>query len=98
MVENAVVYFYLDDLASAARVAMLLERLSTQYQEVILTHMRKASTLTLRILKSLYPRADLDVAAEGFAATCIKDEANKLMEDSVVMLSRVMEMLPIDMS
>jgi hypothetical protein len=98
MVESVVVYFYLDDPASAARAAMLLERLSTRYQVVILAHMRKVSSLTLRILKSLYPRADLDTAAEGFAATCIKDEANKLVEDSIVTVSRVMEMLPIDMS
>jgi hypothetical protein len=46
--------------------------------------MRKPSSLTLRILKSLYPRADLDVASEGFTMTCSEDEANKLVEDSIV--------------
>jgi hypothetical protein len=53
--------------------------------------MRKASRLTLRILKSLYPRADLGAAGEGFAATCFNDEANKLVEDSTMMVTRVIE-------
>jgi hypothetical protein len=60
--------------------------------------MRKVSSLTLRILKSIYPWVDLVMAGEGFPATCTEDEANQLMEDSAVMVSRVMEMLSIDMS
>jgi hypothetical protein len=46
--------------------------------------MRKTSSLTLGILKSLYPQADLDAAGKGFTTTCSKDEANKLVEDSTV--------------
>jgi hypothetical protein len=60
--------------------------------------MRKASSLTLGILKYLYTRADLDVAGEGFAATYTKDVANRLIEDSTVMASRIVEMLPVDLS
>jgi hypothetical protein len=36
-------------------------------------------------LKSLYPRANLDAAGEGFAVTCTEEEATKLVEDSNVM-------------
>jgi hypothetical protein len=60
--------------------------------------MRKVATLTLGIMKSLYPRANLDVANEGFTATCTKDEANKLVEDSVVTADQIVEELPVDMS
>jgi hypothetical protein len=49
--------------------------------------MRKASSLTLGIFKSLYPRANLDVVGEGFAATCSVDKATKLVEDSAVTAS-----------
>jgi hypothetical protein len=59
--------------------------------------MRKVLSLTLRILKSLYHRADLGTMGEGLTTTYTEDEANKLVEDSAVMVSRVMEMLPIDM-
>jgi hypothetical protein len=60
--------------------------------------MRKVVSLSLGVLKSLYPRADMDVVGEGFAASYTEDEANQLVEDSTVMVSRVMEMLPVDMS
>jgi thiamine pyrophosphokinase len=98
MVENTVAYFYPDDPASVARAPVLLDGLPTRSREVILANMRKVSSLTLGILKSLYPQADLDTMGEGFAATYTEDEANKLVEDSVVTTSQVMEMLPVDMS
>jgi hypothetical protein len=44
--------------------------------------MRQSSSLTLGILKSLYPQANLDAVSEGFAATCSDEEALKLVEDS----------------
>jgi hypothetical protein len=66
MVENAVAFFYLDDLASAARAPQLMDDLPTRSREVILTNMRQVASLTLGILKSLYSRANLDVAGEGF--------------------------------
>jgi hypothetical protein len=98
MVENIVVYFYPNDPTSAAWTPILLDGLSTRSQEVILANMRKVVSLSLGFLKSLYPRADMDVVGEGFAATYTEDEANQLVEDSTVMVSRVMEMLPVDMS
>jgi hypothetical protein len=60
--------------------------------------MRQSTSLTLEILKSLYPRADLDAVDEGCAATCSDDEALKLVEDSSVMAKHIIYMLPVDMS
>jgi hypothetical protein len=55
-------------------------------------------SLTLRILKSLYPRADLDTTGEGFAVTCSDEEALKLVEDSAMTAGHVVDMLGVDMS
>jgi hypothetical protein len=76
----------------------MLDNLSTRSQETILANMRQSVSLTLEILKSLYPRADLDVVGEGFAVTWSDDEALKVVKDSVVMVERIVDMLPIDMS
>jgi hypothetical protein len=51
--------------------------LPTQSQKIIFSNMRKA---TLRILKSLYSKADLDAAGEGFVATCTEDEEIDLVQ------------------
>jgi hypothetical protein len=48
--------------------------------------------------ESLYPRADLDVAGEGFVATYNDEEALKLIEDSAMTVGHIVDMLPIDMS
>jgi hypothetical protein len=96
MVENVMAYLYPEDLDSATQAPVLLDMLPTRSREVILYNMRKASSLTLKILKSLYPWADLDVMGEGFATTCSEDEGNKLVEDSTVMVTRVIKMLLID--
>jgi hypothetical protein len=60
--------------------------------------MRKASSFTLRIVMSFYPQADLDAIGEGFTVTCTKEEPNKLVEDSIMMATQVIEMLRVDMS
>jgi hypothetical protein len=60
--------------------------------------MRKASSVTLGILKSLYPRADLDSTGEGFTTTCTKEEVEKLVEDFVEIVTRVIEMILVDTS
>jgi hypothetical protein len=98
MVENVVPFFYPDDSASAARAPQLLDGLSTRSREVILANMTQLASLTLGILKLLYPRDNLDVAGEGFASTYNEDEANKLMEDSAVTASQIVAMLPVNMS
>jgi hypothetical protein len=60
--------------------------------------MKQPVSLTLRILKSLYPQADLDTVGEGFTVTWSDEEALKLVEDSTVMAGQVVDMLGVDMS
>jgi hypothetical protein len=60
--------------------------------------MKQSVSLTLGILKSLYPRANMDATGEGFTVTYTDEKASKLMEDSTVMIDRIVEMLLIDMS
>jgi hypothetical protein len=78
----------------------MLDNLSTRSREIILilTNMRQSTSLTLRILKSQYPRANMDLAGEGFAVTCNDEEALKLVEDSAMMVGLVIDMLGVDMS
>jgi hypothetical protein len=76
----------------------MLDSLPTRFQEIILTNMRHSTSLTLGILNSLYPRADLDVVGEGFAVTCNDKEALKLIEDSAVTAGQVVDMLGVEMS
>jgi hypothetical protein len=64
----------------------MLDSLLTRSQEIILANMRQSASLTLGILKSLYPWADLDMAGEGFVVTCSDEEALTLVEDSGVMV------------
>jgi hypothetical protein len=61
------------------------DSLPTRSQDIILINMSQSVSLTLGILKSLYPRADLDATGEGFAMTCSNEEAVKLVEDYAVM-------------
>jgi hypothetical protein len=56
------------------------------------------TSLTLGILKSLYPQADLDTVGEGFTMICTNEEVLKLVEDSTVTADRVIEFLLVDMS
>jgi hypothetical protein len=76
----------------------MLDSLPTRSQEIILAKMRQSVSLTLKILKSLYPRADLDVMGEGFTVTCSHEEALKLVKDSDVMAGQVLDMLGVDLS
>jgi hypothetical protein len=80
------------------RAPQMLDSLPSRSWEIILTKMKQSASLTLGILKSLYPRADLDAAGEGFAVTYSDEEALKLIEDSAVMAGHIVDMLPIDMS
>jgi hypothetical protein len=98
MVENTVAFFYPDDSSTIAQAPQILDGLPTQSCEVILTNMKQSASLTLGILMSLYPRADLDAVGEGFAASCTEEEASKLVEDSTLMAECIVEMLSVDMS
>jgi hypothetical protein len=91
-------FFYLKDPSSDAQTLQLLDGLPNWCREVILANMKQAVSLTLRIIMSLYPRADLDAAGEGFAVTCTGGAASKLMEDSALMAGRIVDMVRIGMS
>jgi hypothetical protein len=98
MVDNAIAFFYPGESSSEACTLYMLDSLSTRSQEIILTNMRQSVSLTLGILRSLYPQANLDTMGEGFAVTCSDEEALKLVEDFAVMVGQVVGMLGVDMS
>jgi hypothetical protein len=98
-VDNAVAYFYSGESSFEAHAAQMLDSLPNRSREIILANMRQSASLTLGILKSLYPRADLDTAGEGFVETCSDEEAQKLVEDSAMAAGQiVVDMLGVDMS
>jgi hypothetical protein len=74
----------------------MLDSLPTWSREIILTNMKQLASLTLRILKSLHPQANLEVVGEGFTATYSDEEALKLVEDSAVTVERIVDMLLVD--
>jgi hypothetical protein len=98
MVDNAIAFFYPTESSSGSCAPQMLDSLPTRSQEIILANMKQSVGLTLDILKSLYPQADLDVAGEGFATTCYDEEALKLIEDSAVTVRHIVDMLGVDMS
>jgi hypothetical protein len=69
MVDNVVAFFYPGESSSEACATHMIDSLPTRSWEIILANMRQSMSLTLGILKSLYPRDDLDTAGEGFLAT-----------------------------
>jgi hypothetical protein len=76
----------------------MLDSLPTRSQEMILANMRQSVNLTLGILKSLYPQADLHTMGEGFTVACSDEVALKVVEDSAVTVGHVVDMLGVDMS
>jgi hypothetical protein len=98
MVGNAVTFFYPSESSFEVCVPQMLGSLSTRSREIILVNMRQSASLTLRILMSLYPQADLDAVGEGFVMTCSDEEALKLIEDSVVTVGQIIDMLRVYMS
>jgi uncharacterized protein Smg (DUF494 family) len=76
----------------------MLDSLPTRSQEIILANMKQSASLPLRIFVCLYPRADMDVAGEGFMVTCGDEEALKFVEDSAMIAEHIMDMLGVDMS
>jgi hypothetical protein len=76
----------------------MLDSLPSQSREIILANMQQSVSLTLGILKSLYPQADLDAVGEGFVVTYNDEEALKLVENSAKAVGQVVDMLGVDMS
>jgi hypothetical protein len=97
MLDNAVAFFYPGESSSRVCTPEMLDGLLTRSREIILANMRQSTSLTLRILMSLYPWADLDMAGKGFTVTCSDEEALKLVNDSTVMAGQVVDMLGVDM-
>jgi hypothetical protein len=56
MVNNTVAFFYPDESSSNARAPQMLDSLPSRSQEIILANMQQSASLTLGILKSLYPQ------------------------------------------
>jgi hypothetical protein len=92
------VFFYPGKSSSAMRAPQMLDSMLTSSLEIILANMKQSASLTPRILKSLYLRANLDVIGEGFVAIYSDDESLKLAEDSAVMAEHIVDILPVDMS
>jgi hypothetical protein len=97
MLENAIAFFYPGESSTRKHAPQMLHCLPRRSCEIILTNMKQSASLTLGILKSQYPRADLEVAGEGFTVTCSDEEALKLIEDSAMMAGHIIDMLPVDM-
>jgi hypothetical protein len=55
MVNNAVTFFYPSESSSNTRAPQMLDNLLNQSREIILANMWQSVSLTLGILKSLYP-------------------------------------------
>jgi hypothetical protein len=55
MVDNVVAFFYPGESSSEVCAPQMLDRLPMRSREIILTNMRQSVSLTLGILKSLYP-------------------------------------------
>jgi hypothetical protein len=98
MVKKTVSFFYPKDSSSDAWAPQLLDGLPNWCQEVILTNMKQAVSLTLGILMSLCTWADLDAAGDSFVATFTDKEGLKLMEDYALMTNRIVDMVSVHMS
>jgi hypothetical protein len=92
--ENGVHYFYPKHSDAVQRTPELLDSLPTRSREMVQTNMLKACNLTLAILKSLYPRVDLEAAGEEFAVICSDEEAKDLVKNFLDTATKIVEMIP----
>ena len=93
--EKVVSYFHSGQAHTASQVPKLLAAVPNKTRELMKKRMLKASSLTLGILKSLYPHANLDVAGEGFAKDCEPARASQLVKDSVTAATEIIEIIQI---
>jgi hypothetical protein len=91
--EKVVSYFYSDQAHAASQVPELLSAAPDKARELMKKKMLRASSLTLGVLKSLYPRANFDIAGEGFAKDCEPARAAQLVKDSVAAATEIIEMI-----
>jgi hypothetical protein len=98
MVENVITFFYPGKSSTGMHAPQMLDILLTRSWEIIVTNMKQSASLTLGILKSLYPWVDLDTAGEGFTVTCNDEKTMKLIEDSAMIAGHIIDMPLVDMS
>jgi hypothetical protein len=98
MVGNTIAFFYPRESSTGSHAPQMLDSLMTRSRDIILANMKQLVSVTLGILKCIYPRADLDMVGESFAMTCSDEEALKLIEDSTVTSGHIVDMLPVDLS
>jgi hypothetical protein len=55
MVNNAIAFFYPGESSSNTRAPQMLDSPQSRSREIILANVRQSASLTLGILKSLYP-------------------------------------------
>jgi hypothetical protein len=68
-VDIAVAFFYPGESSSDTRAPQFLDSSLNHSREIILANMQPSANLTLGILKSLYPQADLNAVGKGFKMT-----------------------------
>jgi hypothetical protein len=68
---------------------------SDKSRELIKKQILMASSLTLGVLKSLYPHANLDVVGEGFTKDCDQAQAAQLIKDSLQAAAQIIDMINI---
>ena len=78
---------------SDLEIPRLLDSLPSRVRGYIKSAWVKASSQTLGILKSLYPRVDLDVVADGWAANMTPKTANETMASFRDVATRVATMI-----
>ena len=71
----------------------MLDSLPGRVCGYIKTALVKASSLTLGILKSLYPRATLGVVADGWAVGTTLESANEIMQSFKGVATRIATMI-----
>ena len=71
-------YFYKDADLSDSEILVLLATLPTRVRIFIKTALVKVGSLTLGILKSLYPKAVLDIVTDGWATGTTEEKSHEL--------------------
>ena len=74
-------------------MANLLNKIPNQARDWVRRIAERSSQVTMGILKSLYPRANIDAAGDGWAQDVTQDQAGALADSSQSAAERVTRML-----
>ena len=86
-------YFYQGADLSDSEIPCLLSTLLARIRGCVKTATINAGSLTLGILKSLYPKAMLEVIANGWPVGITEDDARRLMKSLCDMTFKLVPML-----